>query len=283
MFKIIKKQALNPYISKITVEAPQIAVSAKPGQFVIVHANKTSERIPLTIADYDKKAGNISIIYQKVGFSTKLLDTLNEGDDILDIAGPLGKESELDGYKKAIVIGGGAGCAIAYPQAKALHLKGGQVDIIAGFRNKNLIILQNEMKQISDNLTIMTDDGSNGNKGFVTDALKNKLENDNSYDFVLAIGPIFMMKAVSEITKVYNIKTVVSMNSLMIDGTGMCGCCRLTYDGKVKFACVDGPDFDAHRIDFDETARRLNMYKESEKACDENSCNLFNKKVNKNG
>ncbi len=282
MFEIIKKERLNPYISKMIINAPQIAQSAKPGQFVIVHANKISERIPLTIADYDKNDGNITIIYQKVGFSTKLLDTLNEKDSILDIVGPLGKASQLDGYKKAIVIGGGAGCAIAYPQAKALYENGAQVDIIAGFRDDSLIILENEMKKISYSLTIMTDNGSNGNKGFVTDALSKKLEIDNAYDFVVAIGPVFMMKAISEITKIYNIKTVVSMNSLMIDGTGMCGCCRLTYNGEVKFACVDGPDFDAHKIDFDETARRLNMYKEHEKTCNNNTCNLFSKRVTEN-
>lgn len=275
MFQIIEKIPLNKTITKINVKAPYIAKSAKPGQFVIIRVNETGERIPLTIADYDLKNESITLIYQKVGFTTKLLDTLNKGDKILDIAGPLGNASKLEGYKNAAVIGGGAGCAIAYPQAKALFKLGTKVDIIAGFKNKDLIILQDEMKNYSNNLIITTDDGSNGNKGFVTDALNNRLKNGEKYDLVVAVGPIFMMKAVSEITKKYNIKTIVSMNSLMIDGTGMCGCCRLTYDGKTKFACIDGPDFDAHKIDFDETARKLNMYKNQEKIFDESSCNLF--------
>lgn len=275
MFEILEKKSLNKTITKIKVHAPYIAKAAKPGQFVIIRVNETGERIPLTIADYDLNDNSITLIYQKVGFTTKLLDTLNTGDKILDIAGPLGKASKLEGYKNAAVIGGGAGCAIAYPQAKALFKLGTKVDIIAGFKNKDLIILEDEMKNCSNNLTITTDDGSNGNKGFVTDALNNKLEDSKRYDLVVAVGPIFMMKAVSEITKKYNIKTIVSMNSLMIDGTGMCGCCRLTYDGKTKFACIDGPDFDAHKIDFDETARKLNMYKAQEKTFDESTCNLF--------
>ncbi len=283
MFKIIKKEALNPFVTRITIKAEDISNSAKPGQFVIVRANKTAERIPLTIADFDKQAGTIDLIYQKVGFSTKLIDKLGEGECICDIVGPLGKESKLDGYKHAAVIGGGTGCAIAYPQAKALFSKGTIVDIIAGFRSKDLIILQDDMKNVSNKITIMTDDGSNGNKGYVTDALKEKIESGEKYDFVLAIGPMPMMKAVSEITKSYGIKTIVSMNSLMIDGTGMCGCCRLTYDGQIKFACVDGPDFDAHKIDFDEACRRLNMYKEYERDCTEDSCNLLKKEVNSNG
>lgn len=275
MFEIIKKELLNETITKIEVYAPYIAKSAKPGQFVILRVNETGERIPLTIADYNLKTERITLIYQKVGFTTKLLDTLNKGDKILDIAGPLGKASKLKGYKSAAVIGGGAGCAIAYPQAKALFKLGTKVDIIAGFKNKDLIILKDEMEKCSDNLIITTDDGSNGNKGFVTNALKNKLESGQNYEIVIAVGPIFMMKAVSEITKEYNTKTIVSMNSLMIDGTGMCGCCRLTYDGEIKFACIDGPDFNAHKIDFDETARKLNMYKAQEKSFDEYSCNLF--------
>lgn len=275
MFEILEKKSLNKTITKIKVHAPYIAKAAKAGQFVIIRVNETGERIPLTIADYDLNDNSITLIYQKVGFTTKLLDTLNTGDKILDIAGPLGKASKLEGYKNAAVIGGGAGCAIAYPQAKALFKLGTKVDIIAGFKNKDLIILEDEMKNCSNNLTITTDDGSNGNKGFVTDALNNKLENGKRYDLVVAVGPIFMMKAVSEITKKFNIKTIVSMNSLMIDGTGMCGCCRLTYDGKTKFACIDGPDFDAHKIDFDETARKLNMYKAQEQSFDELNCNLF--------
>ncbi|MDE7390022.1 MAG: sulfide/dihydroorotate dehydrogenase-like FAD/NAD-binding protein [Lachnospiraceae bacterium] len=276
MYKILQKVALNPSMTKMVVEAPMIAKKAKPGQFIIFRVDEFGERVPLTIADYDAEAGSVTIIYQKVGASTMLLDTLNEGDFILDFVGPLGVASELDGYKKVAVIGGGAGCAIAYPQAKALHEMGTSVDVIAGFRNTELIILEDEMKAASDNLYMMTDDGSNGNKGFVTDALKQNIENGVNYDLVIAIGPVPMMRAVSNLTKNYGIKTIVSMNPIMIDGTGMCGGCRLTVGGKTKFACVDGPDFDGHEVDFEELMKRNVTYRDLEQHAREKGCRLIN-------
>ncbi len=274
MFKILEKTELNPSMTKMVVDAPLIAKKAKPGQFIIFRVDEYGERVPLTIADYDAEKGTVTIIYQKVGYSTKLLDTLNKGEYILDFVGPLGVASELEGYKKAAVIGGGAGCAIAYPQAKALHNMGTSVDVIAGFRNTELIILEDEMRDASDNLYVMTDDGSNGNKGFVTTALEQNIRNGVEYDLVIAIGPVPMMRAVSELTRPYGIKTVVSMNPIMIDGTGMCGGCRLTVGGKTKFACVDGPDFDGHEVDFNELMKRNVMYREKEQAARETSCRL---------
>ncbi len=264
MFPILEKRRLNDAMTLMVVEAPFIAKKAKAGQFIILRVNETGERIPLTIADYDREKGTVTIIFQKVGKTTLLLDTLNVGDAILDFIGPLGKASELEGYKRVAVIGGGAGCAIAYPQAKALHALGAKVDMIAGFRNKDIVILENEMRAASDNLIIMTDDGSNGNKGFVTDALKKQIEAGADYDLVVAIGPLIMMKVVCDLTKQYNIKTIISMNPIMIDGTGMCGGCRLTVGGKTKFACVDGPDFDGHEVDFDEAMLRLRTYRDQE-------------------
>lgn len=276
MFRIVEKQALNPSMTKMVVEAPYIARKALAGQFIILRVDEHGERIPLTVADYDREAGTVTIIYQKVGKTTKHLDTLNEGDCILDFIGPLGRASELEGYKKVAVIGGGAGCAIAFPQAKALHEMGTKVDVIAGFRNKELIILEGEMAAVSDELIVTTDDGSNGNQGFVTDALRAKIEGGAGYDFVIAIGPLPMMKAVCNLTKEFEIKTMVSMNPIMIDGTGMCGCCRLTVGGETKFACVDGPDFDGHLVDFDEAAKRLRTYKpEEEEASREEDCRLM--------
>lgn len=212
-----------------------------------------------------------------------LLDTLNEGDSIIDFVGPLGKPTEHDGVTRAAVIGGGAGCAIAYPQAKSMKEKGIYVDMIAGFRNTDLIILEDEMSAASDKLILMTDDGSNGNKGFVTDALKKEIENGANYDFVIAIGPLPMMRAVCNLTKEYGIKTIISMNSYMIDGTGMCGCCRVTVDGKVKFACVDGPDFDGHLVDFDEAIKRSKIYAEQERKARDEHCNLMKAKLTDNG
>ena len=264
MFPILEKRRLNDAMTLMVVEAPFIAKKAKAGQFIILRVNETGERIPLTIADYDREKGTVTIIFQKVGKTTLLLDTLNVGDAILDFIGPLGKASELEGYKRVAVIGGGAGCAIAYPQAKALHALGAKVDMIAGFRNKDIVILEDEMRAASDNLIIMTDDGSNGNKGFVTDALKKQIEAGADYDLVVAIGPLIMMKVVCDLTKQYNIKTIISMNPIMIDGTGMCGGCRLTVGGKTKFACVDGPDFDGHLVDFDEAMLRLRTYRDQE-------------------
>ncbi len=276
MYKILEKVELNPSMTKMVVEAPLIAKKAKPGQFIIFRVDEYGERVPLTIADYDAEAGSVTIIYQKVGASTMLLDTLNEGEYILDFVGPLGVASELDGYTKVAVIGGGAGCAIAYPQAKALHAMGTSVDVIAGFRNTDLIILEDEMKAASENLYLMTDDGSNGNKGFVTTALEQNIQNGVKYDLVIAIGPVPMMKAVSELTKKYGIKTIVSMNPIMIDGTGMCGGCRLTVNGQTKFACVDGPDFDGHEVDFDELMKRNVTYRSMEQTAREKNCRLIN-------
>ena len=265
MFSILEKRKLNEAMTLMVVDAPYIAKKAKAGQFIILRVNEHGERIPLTIADFDREKGAVTIIYQVVGKTTMLLDRLNAGDAILDFIGPLGKASELEGYKKAAVVGGGAGCAIAYPQAKALHALGAKVDMIAGFRNKDIIILEDEMRAASDDLTVMTDDGSNGNQGFVTDALKKNIEAGAGYDLVVAIGPLVMMRALCNLTKEYGIKTIVSMNPIMIDGTGMCGGCRLTVGGKTKFACVDGPDFDGHEVDFDETIKRSRTYFDMER------------------
>lgn len=276
MFKIVEKRRLNSSMTLMAVEAPFIAKKAQAGQFIILRVNEFGERIPLTIADYDREKGTVTIIYQIVGKTTKMLDQLETGDGILDFIGPLGKASEFEGYKKVAVIGGGAGCAIAYPQAKALHQLGASVDIIAGFRNKDIVILEDEMRAVCDNLIVTTDDGSNGNKGFVTNALQERIENGINYDLVIAIGPLVMMRAVCNLTKEKNIKTIISMNPIMIDGTGMCGGCRLTVGGKTKFACVDGPDFDGHEVDFDEAMTRLRTYKEDEeRAMREYNCHLM--------
>lgn len=276
MFPIVEKRRLNDSMTLMTVEAPFVAKKAKAGQFIILRVNEKGERIPLTIADYDREKGTVTIIFQKVGKTTKLLDQLEEGDAILDFIGPLGKASELEGYHKVAVIGGGAGCAIAYPQSKALHQMGASVDMIAGFRNKDIVFMEDEMRSACDNLIVMTDDGSNGNKGLVTDALKKQIESGVKYDLVIAIGPMIMMKFVCALTKEYGIKTIISMNPIMIDGTGMCGGCRLTVGGETKFACVDGPDFDGHQVDFDEAMTRLRTYKEQEMEADrEYNCRLM--------
>jgi len=265
MFRIVRKEVLNSTVKLMEIEAPYIARKAEPGQFIILRINDDGERIPLTVADYDRQKGTITIIFQEVGLTTKLLGAMNEGDCLLDFAGPLGVATHLDGYRKTAVIGGGLGAAIAYPQAKKLHTMGAEVDSITGFRNKDLIILEKEMKAASTRLFVATDDGSNGNKGFVTDILKKLIEDGNKYDLVIAIGPLIMMKMVALLTKQYGIKTLVSMNPVMVDGTGMCGGCRVTVNGKIKFACVDGPDFDGHEVDFDEAMRRQTMYKSEEK------------------
>lgn len=276
MFQIVQKKRLNDSMTQMRVAAPFVARKAQAGQFIILRVNEFGERIPLTIADYDREGGTVDIIFQKVGKTTLLLDTLEEGDAILDFIGPLGKASELEGYRYAAVIGGGAGCAIAYPQAKALHALGAKVDMIAGFRNQDIIILEDEMKAASDNLYLMTDDGSNGHKGFVTDALRRNIEAGAKYDLVVAIGPLPMMKAVCNLTKEYGIKTIISMNSIMIDGTGMCGGCRVTVGGETKFACVDGPDFDGHLVDFDEVMKRSKTYAEMEReSAREFNCRLM--------
>jgi ferredoxin--NADP+ reductase len=276
MFKILQKKTLNENVKMMVVDAPHVARKAEPGQFIILRVNEDGERIPLTIADYDREKGTVTIIFQEVGKTTMLLGALEEGDFILDFVGPLGKASHFDGnVKKAVVIGGGLGTAIAYPQAKKLHTMGVSVDVITGFRNKDLIILEDEMKKVSDRLFVTTDDGSNGNKGFVTDMLKKLIDEGNKYDLVIAIGPLIMMKYVSSLTKPYGIKTIVSMNPVMIDGTGMCGGCRVTVGGKIKFACVDGPDFDGHLVDFDEAMRRQEMYKtEESRSMEAHQCRL---------
>lgn len=278
MFKILKRDVLANNVVRIEIDAPFIAKKAMAGQFVIVVPNENSERIPLTVSDYDRNRGTLTLIFQVVGRTTDELAALKEGECISSVAGPLGRASEFDGMKKVAVIGGGLGCAIAYPQAKELHEAGASVDMIAGFRNASLVILEKEMAAVSENLIMMTDDGSYGEKGLVTDALKKMIEQNAGYDTVIAIGPPVMMKFVALLTKQYGIRTVVSMNPIMIDGTGMCGGCRLTVDGKTKFACVDGPDFDGHSVDFDELIRRNNMYKEQEKqsmALREHSCRLY--------
>lgn len=247
----------------MTVEAPFIARKVQPGQFVIVRADEKGERIPLTVADFDREKGTVTIVFQAVGHSTKKLAAMNEGDLIADFVGPLGLPTEIENAKKAIVIGGGVGCAIAYPQAKALYNAGVDTTVIAGFRNKDIVILEKEMRDVSNNYYITTDDGSYGEQGFVTDVLKRLIEKD-SYDLVIAIGPIPMMKFVAKTTEPYGIKTIVSLNPIMIDGTGMCGGCRVNVGGEVKFACVDGPDFDGHKVNFDELMRRNSFYREEE-------------------
>ncbi|MCI7026601.1 MAG: sulfide/dihydroorotate dehydrogenase-like FAD/NAD-binding protein [Clostridiales bacterium] len=275
MYPIVKKRVLNEEVSLMEVRAPLAARHARPGQFIILRVDENGERIPLTIADFDREKGTVTVIFQKVGATTKLLDQKNEGDTLADFVGPLGRASEFDGVHRAAVIGGGLGVAIAYPQAKALKALGARVDLIVGFRKESLILLEDELKAASDDLTIMTDDGSNGHKGFVTDALRERLSAGKTYDEVIAIGPIPMMKAVCEMTRPYGIKTIVSMNSVMIDGTGMCGCCRLTVNGETRFACVDGPEFDGHEIDFDEAMARNAAYRDFERHAYEEACNLF--------
>ncbi len=274
MFKILKKRILNQQVKLLEIDAPLIAKKAEPGQFIILRINEDGERIPLTIADFDREKGSVTIIFQEVGATTKLLGTLNEGDFILDFVGPLGVASHLDGYKKVAVIGGGLGSAIAYPQAKKLYNMGAQVDVITGFRNESLIILEDEVKKVSTNAFITTDDGSNGVKGFVTDILKSRIDNGENYDLVIAIGPLPMMRAVCDLTKPYGIKTIVSMNPVMIDGTGMCGGCRVTVGGETKFACVDGPDFDGHLVDFDAAINRQKMYKKEEALSENHKCRI---------
>ena len=263
MFEIIEKKVLNSQVTALTISAPLIASKVQAGQFVIVRVHDKGERIPLTVADFDRKKGTVTIIFQAIGFTTKKLSLLNEGDCICDCVGPLGMPTELGAPKKAIVIGGGVGCAIAYPQAKTLNNMGVKTTVVAGFKSKDIVILEDEFKVVSDSLYITTDDGSYGQKGFVTEVLKDLLSKD-SYDLVVAIGPVPMMKAVAEVTRPLNVRTIVSLNPVMIDGTGMCGGCRVTVGGEVKFACVDGPDFDAHLVDFDELMLRNTYYRQEE-------------------
>lgn len=275
MYKIVKKRQLNSAVTLMEIEAPLIAKKALAGQFIIFRVDEKGERIPLTIADYDREKGTVTIIFQIVGRSTMLLNQLEEGDSILDFVGPLGKPTEVDGFKRVAVIGGGVGCAIAYPSAKALFNNGTEVDMIAGFRSKDIVILEDEMKAACTNLYIMTDDGTYGEKGLVTDKLKELIEQKGrKYDAVIAIGPVIMMKFVAATTKPHGIKTIVSLNPIMIDGTGMCGGCRVKVDGEIKFACVDGPDFDGHKVDFDELMKRNSSYKERE-THDRENCRLL--------
>ena len=275
MFKIIKKKELNPTVTLMEIDAPLIAKKAEPGQFIILRVDEAGERIPLTVADFDREKGTVTIIFQIVGATTAKLNRLNEGDCLHDFVGPLGVASHVEGLKKVAVIGGGVGSAIAYPIAKKLHALGAQVHTIVGFRNKDLVILEEEFRACSDVMKIMTDDGSYGQKGLVTDALKCLLDAGEQYDEVIAIGPLVMMKFVCKLTKEYGVKTVVSMNPIMIDGTGMCGGCRLSVGGKTKFACVDGPDFDGHEVDFDEAIERSGMYRDFERHQYEETCNLL--------
>ncbi len=276
MYKIVKKETLNEQVKLMEIEAPLIAKKAQPGQFIIFRIAEGGERVPLTISDYDREKGTVTIVFQEVGKTTKELGMLEAGDSLLDFVGPLGRASELEGYKKVAVIGGGLGTAIAYPQAKELKRLGAEVHSIIGFRNKDLIILEDKVRTASDKTFVMTDDGSNGHQGFVTNALKEQIENGEKYDLVIAIGPLIMMKMVCNLTKEYGIKTIVSMNPIMIDGTGMCGGCRVTVGGETKFACVDGPDFDGHLVDFDGAMRRQGMYKKQEQESMKNhECRLF--------
>jgi ferredoxin--NADP+ reductase len=279
MYKILQKRSLNPTVTLMEVEAPLVARKCEPGQFIILRAKEDSERIPLTIAGYDREKGSITIIFQIVGGSTEILNSLSEGEFIHDFVGPLGKATETDGLKKVAVVGGGVGCAIAYPVAKKLHDLGCEVHSIVGFRSEDLIILKEEFEAASDKYVLMTDDGSAGEKGLVTMALERLIESGEQYDEVIAIGPLIMMKFVVAVTKKYNVKTVVSMNPIMVDGTGMCGGCRLTVGGKTKFACVDGPDFDGFEVDFDEAMARGASYKPFEQKAREEACNLLKMEV----
>ena len=279
MYKIVKKKQLNPTVTLMDIEAPFIAKKAEPGQFIILRVDDEGERIPLTIADFDRDAGTVTIIFQIVGATTKKLDAKNEGEYISDFVGPLGVATHTEGLKKVAVVGGGVGTAIAYPIAKKLHNNGCKVDLIVGFRNKDLVILEDEFRAACTNFYLGTDDGSYIKKALVTELLEEQILAGEKYDEVIAIGPVIMMKFVCKLTEKYGIKTMVSMNPIMIDGTGMCGGCRLTVGGETKFACVDGPDFDGHLVDFDEAMARGAMYKDFEKHAYEETCNLFKKEV----
>lgn len=274
-YKIVRKEVLNPQIFLMEVEAPLIARKAEPGQFIILRIDDHGERVPFTINDFDREKGTVTIIVQVVGKTTKDLANINEGEYLLDFVGPLGVPTPLDGLKKVAVIGGGLGTAIAYPQAKKLHELGADVTVITGFRNKDLIILEDKLKEVADKLIIATDDGSNGNQGFVTDMLQKEIDAGEKFDEVIAIGPLVMMKFVCKVTEKYDIPTTVSMNPVMIDGTGMCGGCRIVVGGETKFACVDGPDFDGHKVDWDSAMKRGRMFKDYEaKSCADGYCRI---------
>ena len=278
MNQIIRKSNLAPSTKLIEISNPLIAKKAKPGQFVMLRICEDGERIPLTISDFNPDRGTLTIIFQEIGKTTKLLGSLEEGDNILDLAGPLGKPSEIENLEKVVVVGGGLGTALIFSQVKEMHKNGTKVDVIIGARNVELIILENEIKPYCENLYIATDDGSKGHKGFVTDILKNLIDEGNKYDSAIVVGPLIMMKVVSNLTRQYELPTIVSMNPIMIDGTGMCGGCRLTVGGITKFACVDGPEFDGHQVDFDEAMRRQGIYKTEEKlALEQHACRLGGK------
>ena len=279
MFTIVKRRELNPTVTELCIRATLIAKKAKAGQFIIVRAKEDSERIPLTIAGFDREAGTVSIIFQVVGAGTMQLNSLKEGEAVHDFVGPLGKATEIEGLKNVCVVGGGVGCAIALPIAQALHEQGTKVTGIVGFRNKDLVILEDEFRACCDEFIIMTDDGSYGEKGVVTAPLEKKIVEGANFDEVITIGPLIMMKFVVKTTKPHNVKTVVSMNPIMVDGTGMCGGCRLTVGGQTKFACVDGPDFDGFEVDFDEAMHRGTMYKPFEAHAREAECNLLKQEV----
>ena len=279
MYEILKREELNFKTTRIEIAAPFVARHAEPGQFIILRVTEDGERIPLTISDFDRERGTVTVIFQTIGATTEKLNHVMEGQSLADVAGPLGNATETDGLKKVAVVGGGVGCAIAYPIAKKLHNLGAEVHLIVGFRDKENVILEDEYKEACTNLVLMTDDGSYGKKGMTTEGLQELIDQGHQFDEVIAIGPLVMMKFVCLLTKKYNIKTIVSMNPIMIDGTGMCGGCRLTVGGEMKFACVDGPDFDGHLVDFDETISRNRIHNDFERHAYEETCNLFKKGV----
>lgn len=277
MYEILEKRSLNPTVTLMRIHAPAVARKAEPGQFIILRTDAEGERIPLTVADFDRTAGSVTVIFQIVGATTERLNHLSAGDCLQDFVGPLGRATETAGKKQVAVVVGGVGCAIGYPVAKKFHDLGTAVHTVAGFRTKDLVILEDEFSAVSDRFVRMSDDGSWGEKGLVTDALRGLIESGEKYDEVITIGPLPMMKFVCRLTKEYDVPTVASMNPIMIDGTGMCGGCRLTVGGKMRFACVDGPEFDGHQIDFDEAIARSSMYRDFERHAYEETCNLFRK------
>ena len=279
MYRIVRKEALKPTVILYEIEAPMVAKKAEPGQFIILRVDENGERIPITIHDYDREKGTVTIIVQTVGATTEKLSHKQQGEFIQDFVGPLGRPTETEGKKKVCVVGGGVGCAIAYPVLKKFHDCGAEVHAVVGFKNKDVVILEDKFKSASDVMKLVTDDGSYGEKGLVTDALKQLIEEGNQYDEIFAIDPAIMMKFVSKTTEPFGVKTTVSLNPIMVDGTGMCGGCRLTVGGETKFACVDGPDFDGHKVDWDESLKRGKMYFDWERHKHEEVCNLFKKEV----
>ena len=286
MFKIVNNERLSDNMFRVTFEAPLVARKAQPGQFLMFRVDEFGERMPITISSYDREAGTVSVIMQRVGSTTALLAGKKAGDYVADVVGPLGNPAEFDDMHKVVVVGGGSGCAIAWPQAKEAHRLGCDVDIIAGFRTKGIVVLEEEMRACCDHLYMMTDDGTYGEKGFTTVKLKELLEKAKAegkqYDHCICIGPLPMMKFVCLTTKEYDQKTIVSMNPIMVDGTGMCGACRLHVGDEIKFACVDGPDFDGFEVDFDEAMARGAMYRDFEQHAREEACRLFQKEAESN-